>query len=231
MGGLTASALNKAGAREITIINRDVTKAVHLAQSYGAKAAGLADLPRLLEIADIVVSATASTSHVITKNMINSPITIVDLAVPRDVEPGVAELPGVTLIDVERMAAELGPQTAEVAAVEAIVAAEVEAFTGWLRGAEVAPTVAALRARADEFVAAELERLGRRADLSDEQRAEVAHSMHRIVQRLLHEPTVRVRQLAAGPDGEAYPRLMRELFGLDLSTDRVGQIPQIVGEA
>jgi glutamyl-tRNA reductase len=278
MGGLTAAALTRAGAAEITIVNRDVTKAARLAEAYGATAAGMADLYRLLETAEIVVSATASTGHVLTKSMIktaagrrlltsveptvterrlltsaeptaaerrlmtsveptvmdhnrSSVMTIIDLAVPRDVEPGVADLPGVDLIDVERMAATLGPQTAEVAAVEAIVEAEVEAFAAWLRGAEVAPTVAALRARADEFVAAELERLGRRADLSGEQRAEVAHAMHRIVQRLLHEPTVRVRQLAAGPDGEAYPRLMRELFGLDLTTDRVDQIPQIVGEA
>ena len=102
-------------------------------------------------------------------------------------------------------------------AAEEIVAAEVEAYLGWLRGTDVAPTVAALRARAEEVVAAELRRLGqRRPDLTDELRDEVAQSLRRVVQRLLHLPTVRVRQLAAEPGGEAYAAALRELFALDV---------------
>jgi glutamyl-tRNA reductase len=87
----------------------------------------------------------------------------------------------------------------------------------WLRGADVAPTVAALRARADEVVAAELRRLAlRRPDLSEEQRADVAHTVHRVVQQLLHSPTVRVRQLAVTPGGDQYAAALRELFDLSV---------------
>ncbi len=136
---------------------------------------------------------------------------------PRDVAPEVADLPGVVLVDLAT-ARRRQPGRAvgrRPGRVEAIVADEVEAFLTWLRGADVAPTVAALRARADEVVAAELRRLAnRRPDLTDEQRAEVAHAVHRVVQRLLHQPTVRVRQLAAAPGGDQYAAVLRELFDL-----------------
>ena len=127
------------------------------------------------------------------------------------------------------------PADREVMAVEQIVDAEVETYAGWLRGAEVAPTVAALRARADDVVSAELRRLTqRRADLTDEQRAEVAHTVHGIVQRLLHQPTVRVRQLAAEPGGEAYAQLLRDLFDLSVipgspEQTTVADVPDVSG--
>jgi glutamyl-tRNA reductase len=148
------------------------------------------------------------------------PLVLLDLAVPRDVEPSVGDLPGVVTVDIDGLAGALleGPAAADKAAVEAIVKAEVDAFVGWLRGADVAPTVAALRARADEVVGAELRRLAqRRPDLSEEQRAEVAHTVHRVVQRLLHSPTVRVRRLAAEPGGDQYAALLRELFDLEVA--------------
>src|SRR4030095_8861504 len=105
---------------------------------------------------------------------------------------------------------------ADRVASEAIVEAEVESFVSWLRGADVVPTVAALRARADEVVSAEppRRRPQRRPDLTDEQRADVALAVHRVVQQLLHQPTVRVRQLAATPGGDQYVFLLRELFSL-----------------
>jgi glutamyl-tRNA reductase len=156
----------------------------------------------------------------------------VDLAVPRDVDPQVAALPGVELIDIERLGASLsadGGLAADKAAVEGIVAAEVEAFLAWLRSSDVAPTVAALRSRADDVVAAELRRLSqRRPELSDEQRADVARTIHRVVQRLLHQPTVRVRELAAGPGGDRYAALLRELFDLDVpSPGAVNGVPEV----
>ena len=118
---------------------------------------------------------------------------------PHDVEPASATLPGVDP-DRPRAAAHAagaaGRRAADVALAEDIVAAEVDAFLTWPRGSDVAPTVAALRTRADEVVTAELRRLEpRAAGLTDAQRAEVAKSVHRVVQRLLHAPTVRVRQL------------------------------------
>jgi glutamyl-tRNA reductase len=181
---------------------------------------------------DIVVSATASPGYVLGPSDVTGPVTLVDLAIPRDVDPAVAALPGVRLIDIELLGAALsgdGELTADRAAVEEIVAAEVNSFLGWLRSTEVAPTVAALRARADEVVGAELRRLSsRRPDLSDEQRAEVALTVHRVVQRLLHQPTVRVRELAAGAGGDRYAALLRELFDLDVpEPGRVAGIPEV----
>jgi glutamyl-tRNA reductase len=110
-----------------------------------------------------------------------------------------------------------------------IVAVEVQPFLGRLPTTEVALAVAALRARADDVVGAELRRLaGRRPDLTDEQRAEVARTVHRVVQRLLHQPTVRVQELAAGPGGQRYLALLRELFDLHVpAPDPVNGVPEV----
>jgi len=179
-----------------------------------------------------VVSATASPGYVLGPADVTGPVTIVDLAIPRDVDPTVAQLPGVRLVDIERLGAVLredGALTADQDTVEEIVAGEVQSFLAWLRSAEVAPTVAALRARAEDVVSAELRRLtGRRPDLTDEQRSEVARTVHRVVQRLLHQPTVRVRELAAGPGGDRYAAVLRELFDLEVpETGAVDVVPEV----
>ena len=235
MGSLALATMARAGAAPLLVTNRSAERAQRLAQNYGATAVELADLARHLSDVDIVVCATASVRPVLTQESVlaalagrkaaasDDPLrtprglSIVDLAVPRDVEPAVGTLPGVTLIDLATVAeAEDGASsTADRDASEAIVAAEVEAFQTWRRGADVAPAVAALRARAEDVVAAELRRLWQRApELTEAQRAEFAHTMHRVVQRLLHRPTVRMRELAASPDGEAYLAVLRELFDL-----------------
>jgi glutamyl-tRNA reductase len=227
MGALALSTLSRMGAGPLLVTSRTATSADRLAEAYGARAVPLAELARHLAQVDIVVSATASVAPVITVDLAAlavegraagaRPLSIVDLAVPRDVEPGVGALPGVSLIDLASIAAAPGEalSTADREAAEAIVAAEVAAFQTWRRGADAAPTVAALRARADEIVAAELRRLWhRRGDLTEEQRAEIVHMVHRVVQRLLHRPTVRIRELAAGPDGDQYLAVVRELLDL-----------------
>jgi len=217
MGGLARTELERRGVTDVTVVNRSGS---HLT---------LDELPRLMSEVDVVVSATASIAPMITKAMITKPLVIVDLALPRDVEPGVGDLPGVTLIDIEHLARILPQHEKELHDVERIVDAEVLAFTGWLRGTQAAPTVAALRARADDVVTAELRRLAQRTpDLTEDQRAEVAHSLQRVVKRLLHQPTVRVRQLAAEPGGEAYTKLVRELFELDTNIAHVADVPEVV---
>jgi glutamyl-tRNA reductase len=228
MGSLAMATLRRAGAGPLYVTSRGAERAARLAELYDATAVPGLDLSTV----DIVVSATASSGHVITPADVTGPVTIVDLAVPRDVDPRVAALPGVELIDIERLGASLstdGGLAADKAAVEGIVAAEVEAFLAWLRSSDVAPTVAALRSRADDVVAAELRRLSqRRPELSDEQRADVARTIHRVVQRLLHQPTVRVRELAAGPGGDRYAALLRELFDLDVpSPGAVNGVPEV----
>jgi glutamyl-tRNA reductase len=222
MGALAAAELTRRGVTDITMVNRTERPGVR----------HLTELPRLLEEADVVVTATASVEPVLTIDLVRAigrPLTILDLALPRDVELGVGALPGVRLIDIEHLAALEPSHTEELREVERIVKSELEAYDSWLRGYEIAPTVAALRGRADDVVSGELRRLSqRRPDLTEEQRAEVAHTLHRVVQRLLHQPTVRVRQLAAGPAGAAYAELIRELFELDPASTNVADIPEVL---
>lgn len=233
MGALALATMARAGADRLYVASRRHERAARLADSYGATPVDMTDLASVIATTDLLVSVTASPSHVLTGETVAAAmaqrsadrgrLVICDLAVPRDVAPAAADLPGVVLIDIERLdPADLpAGADAEVAAVEQIVAAEAATLVGELRDAQVAPTVAALRARADEVVAAELDRLARkRPDLTGEQRAEVAHALHRLVQRLLHQPTVRVRQLAAEPGGQAYAAALAELFDLQVPQPR-----------
>jgi glutamyl-tRNA reductase len=228
MGSLALATLRRAGAAPLHVANRSTERASRLAAGYGATVTPMADLATELSTMDIVVCATASPEPVLAASTVQAAtahrdpsrgrLLILDLAVPRDVEAAVAALPGVVLVDLERLGSALtGVAADEARTAEELVTGEVEAFLTWLRGSDVAPTVAALRARADEVVDAELRRLSqRRPDLTDEQRAEVAHAIHRVVQRLLHQPTVRVRQRATEQDGGAYAAMLRELFDLDV---------------
>ncbi|UWZ37319.1 glutamyl-tRNA reductase [Dactylosporangium roseum] len=233
MGALSLATLKRSGAGPLFVTNRSHARAERLAELHGATAVPFAELPSLLERVDVVVSATASPEPVLDAALVagaGRALLLLDLALPRDVAAGVGDLPDVTLVDIELLSESLSTTAdAEERAAEDIVVAEVETFLTWLRGADVAPTVAALRARADEVVGAELRRLAQRCpEMTDEHRAEVAHSIHRIVQRLLHQPTVRVRQLAAAPGGEAYAQALRELFDLRLPTSEID--PAAAGE-
>jgi glutamyl-tRNA reductase len=231
MGGLALATLRRAGAGQLLLANRAPERARRQAELHGATAITLSELAAAVSAVDIVVTATASSEPVLGAEMVRTalrlrasdrPLVILDLAVPRDVAPEVADLPGVTLIDLDRvgLATLDQPSAADQLEAEAIVVAESETFLSWLRGAEVAPTVAALRARADEVVEAELRRLAqRRPDLTEDQRADVAHAVHRVVQQLLHSPTVRVRQLATTPGGDQYAAVLRELFDLSVPDD------------
>ena len=222
MGALSVATLTRSGVGPLEITNRGAARAERLAEAYGATAVPFAALHEAIAAADIVVCATASTEPVLTAAPLtgrDKPLVVLDLAVPRDVAPEVADLPGVTVVDIDSLATSRRtlPAAAETAAVEQIVESEVEHFLSWLRGTEIAPTVAALRTRADEVVSAELRKLSsRRPEFTEEQRADVSRTLHRVVQQLLHSPTVRVRQLAAEPGGDQYAALLRELFDLDV---------------
>lgn len=237
MGALSVATLTRAGVGPLQITNRSAERAGRLAEAYGATAVPYADLDQALAEVDLVVSATASIQPVLGRDRLAaaSPLVVLDLAVPRDVAPDAGDIDGVTVIDIEGLAAERRalPAAAETAAVEQIVAAEVDHFLAWLRGADIAPTVAALRSRADDVVAAELKKLSsRRPEFTAEQRADVSRTLHRVVQQLLHSPTVRVRQLAAEPGGDQYAALLRELFDLDVPlATQANAVPEIGGDA
>jgi glutamyl-tRNA reductase len=237
MGALSVATLTRAGVGPLRITNRSAARADRLAEAYGATAVDYDDLDAALREVDLVVSATASSEPVLTRARLEAaaPLVVLDLAVPRDVAPDAIGVDGVTVIDIDSLAASRRalPAAAETAAVEQIVAVEVDHFLGWLRGTDIAPTVAALRTRAEDVVAAELRKLySRRSEFTEEQRADVSRTLHRVVQQLLHSPTVRVRQLAAEPGGDQYAALLRELFDLDVPlATQADAVPEIGGKA
>ncbi|WP_327383918.1 MULTISPECIES: glutamyl-tRNA reductase [unclassified Streptomyces] len=148
-------------------------------------------------------------------------LALLDLAMPRDIDAAVHRIPGVRLVDIESLAETSAdaPMAADVDAVRGIVAQEVAAFGAAQRAAHITPTVVALRAMAAEVVAMEVARLdGRVPDLDERQRAEVTQTVRRVVDKLLHAPTVRVKQLASEPGGAGYADALRELFDLDPQT-------------
>ncbi|KOY50395.1 glutamyl-tRNA reductase [Streptomyces sp. XY332] len=164
-------------------------------------------------------------------------LALLDLAMPRDIDAAVHRIPGVRLVDIESLAEASAdaPMAADVDAVRGIVADEVAAFGAAQRAAHITPTVVALRAMAAEVVAMEVARLdGRLPDLDERQRAEVTQTVRRVVDKLLHAPTVRVKQLASEPGGAGYAEALRELFDLDPQTvasvsraDAAGQAGQV----
>jgi glutamyl-tRNA reductase len=231
MSALAAATATRSGARSIVVANRTRSHAEHLAADVSATAAGLADLPAAMGAADVVISCTGATGHVITRDMVSAavtaralagrpgPLVVLDLAMPRDVEPATDDLPGVVLIGMDLLSGHgTGATDEDVLAVRAIIEAELAAYHSAIDAARVAPTVVALRAKAAKVVEAELARLEGRLnsdDLSGHALDEIAQTVRRVVDKLLHAPTVRVKELAGSPGGEEYAAALRVLFDLD----------------
>ncbi|AEW95782.1 glutamyl-tRNA reductase [Streptantibioticus cattleyicolor NRRL 8057 = DSM 46488] len=227
MSSLAAATLARAGVSELVVANRTLERAERLAQSLGGRAVPFSAVPHELAAADVVVSCTGATGLVLDAETVTAalaqraaagPLGLLDLAMPRDVDGAVHELPGAHLVDIEDLAAASAdaPMAADVDAVRRIVAAEVTAFGAAQRAARITPTVVALRTMAADVVSAELARLdGRLPDLDDKERAEITQTVRRVVDKLLHAPTVRVKQLAGEPGGAGYADALRELFDLD----------------
>jgi glutamyl-tRNA reductase len=227
MGGLAAAALRRAAIGEVVVANRTEANGARLAaslteQGVPARSAGLAELPELIAAADVVVACTGAVGSVVPVSAVaprsDRPLVICDLGLPRDVEDGVAAIAGVRLVDLDSLQRRLAdaPSGLDTRRAGEIVAEEVRAYLAAQRSAEVTPTVTALRKRAAEVVDAELLRLhSRLPDLDGSTRDELARTVRRVVDKLLHTPTVRVKELASGPEGSGYAEALRELFGLD----------------
>jgi glutamyl-tRNA reductase len=232
MGALSAKHLVRAGVERIHIVNRTLPRAKRLAHTIrelgvAADAFPFDHLPPVLTDADVVVCCTGAVRPVVSLADVHRglahgheprKLVICDLGMPRDVDPAVAGLPGVFVVDMERIQRDPSARAAaaDAEAARMIVAAEVAQYLSSQRMAEVTPTVTALRQRAADVVEAELLRLDHRLPgLDGDQREEVARTVRRVVDKLLHAPTVRVKQLASAPGGDTYAEALRELFELD----------------
>ena len=224
MAGLATATVARRGAAEVVVVNRTLERAERLALEYAGRAASLSELPAVLAEADLVITCAGAAGLLVSRGLVESartdgrPMTFVDLALPHDVDRDVVSLDGVTRIDLADLADELESSDAgrEVAAVRRIVTDEVAAFLAARRSASVTPTVVALRSMATSVVDAEMERLDHRLpDLTPEARAEVLRAVRRVADKLLHEPTVRVKELANETGAVSYAAALAELFALD----------------
>jgi len=220
MGSLATATLARSGVKSLAVANRDRDKAERLAAVWDARTAPYDDLASLAAQVDLLVCATSSPEPVLRAAHLagrTAPLVVCDLALPKDVAEEVSRLDGVHVVDIAEIqrADAAGAAADTLAEVEALLAEEIAAYNESLRADAVTPTVAALRSVAADIVETELARVARRGDFTDDQRAEVARTVHRVVQRLLHEPTVRVRELAGQPGAPDYARALRDLFALD----------------
>jgi glutamyl-tRNA reductase len=231
MGSLAAAHLRRAGAAEIVVLNRSPERAERLASTTAghgtpARAGTLDDLLSALVDADLMVACTGAVGTVVDHATVAAavatrggrPLAVCDLGLPRDVDAGVSALPGVTVVDLVALQHRLagGERGSAVAAAQELVAEEAQAYLAAQRSAEVTPTVTALRRRASDVIDAELLRLDSRLpDLDAGVREEFTRSVRRVVDKLLHTPTVQVKRLAEGPDGDSYAAALRTLFELD----------------
>jgi glutamyl-tRNA reductase len=251
MGALSAAHLTRAGIDHVYVVNRSLPRAQRLARKIresgaAAEALSLENLAAALADAHVVVSCTGAVRPVVSladvhntlaasrRDETERPLVICDLGMPRDVDPAVAGLPGVWVVDMDRVQREPSARAAaaDTEAARHLVAAEVATYLAGQRMAEVTPTVTALRQRAADVVEAELLRLDHRLpSLEAAHRDEVARTVRRVVDKLLHAPTVRIKQLASAPGGDSYAEALRELFELDqTAVDAVataGELPSI----
>ncbi len=225
MATLATATLSRLGAADIAVVNRTLGNGKRLAGEYSARSVTFDALPDELAQADVVISCTGAAGEVLGRDQVAAarvdaagPLAVIDLALPHDVAPQVGDLPGVTLIGLRRLAEELSGHQAslEVEDVRRIVAEEIQVFSSARRQASVTPTLVALRSMATGVVDAEIERLiGRLPELDEASRAEIELAVRRVADKLLHQPTVRVKQLANETGAVSYAAALRELFALD----------------
>ncbi|MEA2374352.1 MAG: glutamyl-tRNA reductase [Thermoleophilaceae bacterium] len=229
-GELTAQALHRNGAETVFVANRRYDRAIGLAQRFGGHAVRFDDLPAQLAVADIVVSCTSSPHQIVGRDELallheqrdGRSLLMIDIAVPRDIEPSVRDLPGITLYDMDdlqrEVARNMSGREAEATRARSIVDEEAQRFAAWLGSLDVVPTIAALRERGDAIVDQVLrENESRWVGMTDEDRERVAILARAIVSRLLHEPTLRLKH-ATGEDSYVYLQALRELFAIDGGT-------------
>jgi glutamyl-tRNA reductase len=227
-GELAARNLASRGGRIALVANRSPEKASELAARFGGVPIALERIVDELGGVDVVVSSTSASGYVLRREDVEGvlharkgrPLFLIDIAVPRDLDPAIHELEGCYLYDIDDLQGvvveSLAGRRQEAGRAEAIVAAEADRFQEWQASLDVVPAIASLRAWAEGIRAAELERArSRLGRLTDSERAAVESITAQIVNKLLHLPTVRMKEAAAGADGAVYAETVRHLFGLD----------------
>jgi glutamyl-tRNA reductase len=228
MAELAVAALRARGASHITVVNRTHARAVHLAQRWGARALPFERLGEALAEADLVLTSTDSPDVVITTGLARTalaprpqrPLVLVDIAVPRDVDPDVRRLPNVHYYDIDDLEAHLNGALAErqeeIPHVEAIVADETQAFLKWLHSLDLVPLIADLRAKAEAIRRAEVEKTLRRLPhLGEAERLRIEAMTEALVNKLLHDPTLRLKAEASNRRVAEYAAVIRHLFALN----------------
>ncbi|KAB1504421.1 glutamyl-tRNA reductase [Corynebacterium sp. 320] len=232
MASLASTYVGKLGIDHVTVANRTVARAENLAAhaveaGVSAHAIGLEGIPSALVDADIVVSATGAVGNVITRAHTEEalrqrsprPLVMCDLSMPRDVEQAVAELDQVTLLNIEELTTMAGEGVEDEESAREIVARELEEFLEDQRAQAVVPTVKAMRQKAADVVAAELLQLEKHTPgMSELDRREVERTVRRVVDKLLHTPTVQAKRLSADGERVTYTDALAALFNLPMGT-------------
>ena len=224
-GRLAARLLREAGVGRLWVASRDPARAAEVAAAVRGRPLPTSDVPAALASADILVTATGATVPVLPVAPVaaaraqaaSRPLFVLDLGMPPDVDPAVGRLAGVTLIDLTALGQHLTGRAVpdQIARARAIVAAEAAAYTKRQEQAAATPVITAMHAQIRQLADAELNRLhDRLPGLTEQERAETAATVHRILRKVLHQPTVRAREFAAGPDGPVYLDALRQLFDL-----------------
>ncbi len=227
-GELTAKALSDAGVDTVFVANRRYGRAIGVAETIGGRAVRFEHLPEELAGADIVLSSTGSPHTLLHADEMRQvmdaregrPLVMIDIAVPRDIDPAVREIPGITLFDMddlqESVAGTIKVRRSEEAKADGVIAQEVEKFERWVTTLDVIPTIAELRERGNAIASQVVtENAGKFGELSESDKERLEAMAASIVSRMLHEPTVRLKQSTEDDGAYVYLQALRELFGLD----------------
>jgi glutamyl-tRNA reductase len=227
MGAIAVRALQRRGVSKIVVANRTFKNAEQLAKAWDGQAITFQQLPEALIAADIIISSTGAPHTILNRELLEPamaarptrPLFLIDIAVPRDVDPDVTEIPQVHLCDIDDLQSQaednVRERASEIPRVEAIMETEMAGFLDWLASLDVVSTITDLRRQIEEIRQRELERLFNRLNLDEHQRELVKTMSHRLINKILHEPTLRLKREAANGNGAVYISTMRQLFLLD----------------
>lgn len=240
MGELAVQNLHGSGVKQITVMNRTFEKANELAKRFSGQAKMMSELQCALIEADILISSTGAKSFVISKDMMldveklrkGRPFLMVDIAVPRDLDPALSEIDSIFLYDIDDLEgiveANLQERKEAAEQIEIMIEREVLEFSKWLNTLGVVPVIAALREKALLIQSETMKSIERKLpNLTERERKILNKHTKSIVNQMLRDPILKVKELAALPNGEQSLELFKEIFNLDLDEELIEQTPSV----